>query len=184
MKTISRLLVGSSKAVSVFSGLAVILLTLHVSIDVFLRYAFNAPLSGTILYVSAFYMVAIAFLPQALVEKDENHISVELIYDYFPPFIRKSLLAISFLLTAIVGGLIAVRTGQEALGKYALGTFSLEGRTKIITWPTYFIPPLGFGLMALVAFWKFLTALIGVDDGLRDVGDDEAELLVEENPNV
>lgn len=149
MNAISRILVYGSNASAAVAGVAAMLLVVHVAIDVVLRYVFNAPLSGTILYVSAFYMVAIAFLPQGLLEKDDTHISVELIYDFLPPLMRRSLLAISFLLTAVVGALIAVRTGQEALSKYALGTFSLEGRTRIITWPTYFLPPVGFGLMML-----------------------------------
>ena len=45
----------------------------------------------------------------------------------------------------LVASLIAIRSGEEALGKYALGTFSLEGGTKFITWPSYFILPAGFG---------------------------------------
>jgi len=148
-----------SNWMAALAAVAVSLLVLHVTIDVIMRYFFNAPLAGTILYVASFYMVAIAFLPQALTEKDGAQISVDLLYDYFPPAVRRAVLSLGYFLTVVAAGLLAVRTGQEALSKYALGTFSIEGQTRIITWPSYFLPPLGFGLMTLVAFCRFLLSL-------------------------
>ena len=68
------------------------LMTVLTFVNVILRYVFNAPLNGTILFVSTFYMVAIAFLPLALVEQGDNHISVELLFDRFPGGLRRALM--------------------------------------------------------------------------------------------
>jgi TRAP-type C4-dicarboxylate transport system permease small subunit len=181
MNPIAKLLSGASGALAAIAGLAVLALVCHVTLDVILRYVFNAPLNGTILFVSTFYMVAIAFLPLALVEQGDNHISVELLFDRFPGGLRRALMILGQLLTVIVASLIAIRSGEEAIGKYALGTFSLEGGTKFITWPSYFILPAGFGLMALVALWRLIAALLGIDSGFRGHNEIAAYMPAEEN---
>ncbi len=167
MNRLSSFLSAISGMAAAIAGLAVIALVAHVTIDVALRYIFNAPLNGTILFVSTFYMVAIAFLPLSMVERGDNNFSVELLFDHFPRRLQRALTIFAYGLTLVVATLVALRSGQEALGKYALGTFSLEGGTRIITWPSYFILPVGFGLMALVALWKLIAALAGIDSGFR-----------------
>lgn len=153
-------------ACSGVAGLLVILLVAHVSVDVLMRFVFETPLNATILYVSAFYMVAIAFLPLALVEEKNMHISVELLAERFPTKFQTFLAFVAALVTAIVTATVAVRTGQEALAKYATGAFSIESGGKILTWPTYFFLPVGFGMMAVVSAWKAIALALGRDSGL------------------
>ena len=151
---------------STIAGIMVLLLVGHVTIDVAMRFIFNTPLNATILYVSAFYMVAIAFLPLAAVEQRDGHIAVELLVEKFPKKIQTFLAGIALLLTVIVTAAVAIRTGDEAFAKYLGGSFSIEAGGKIITWPTYLALPLGFGLMCIVATWKFIFLLMGRPHGL------------------
>ncbi len=166
MNLIGRVISVFSAAASGVAGVLVILLVFHVALDVVMRYVFNAPLDATILYVSAFYMVAIAFLPLAKVEQNDMHIGVELLTASFPQKVQGFLAFVAAVLTAGVTALVALRTGEEAMAKFATGAYSIEAGGKVITWPTYFFLPVGFGLMSVVAAWKALAMLLGRPSGL------------------
>lgn len=166
MKTIAVVISWLISGTSTIAGIIVLLLVGHVTFDVAMRFLFDTPLNATILYVSAFYMVAIAFLPLALAEQRDGHIAVELLVENFPSRIQRFLAGLALLLTTIVTATVAIRTGDEALTKFIGGSFSIEAGGKIITWPTYLALPLGFGLMSVVAAWKFVCLLIGRSHGL------------------
>lgn len=161
-KGISWLISGTST----IAGIMVLMLVGHVTLDVLMRFVFETPLNSTILYVSAFYMVAIAFLPLAAVEQRDGHIAVELLVEKFPTKVQNFLSGLAILLTFIVTATVAIRTGDEALAKYMGGSFSIEAGGKVITWPTYLALPLGFGLMSVVAGWKFICLIMGRPHGL------------------
>ncbi|WP_372992228.1 TRAP transporter small permease [Sulfitobacter sp.] len=159
---ISALITGTAS----LAGIMVLMLVAHVTIDVVMRFAFQTPLNSTILYVSAFYMVGIAFLPLAAVEQKDSHIAVELLAERFPAKIQSILAGFALLLTCIVTATVAIRTGDEALAKYLGGSFSIEAGGKVATWPTYLPLPIGFGLMSIVAGWKFICMITGRAHGL------------------
>ena len=182
MKPIGRMISWLNTGVSSVASVLVLCLIVHVSLDVLMRYAFERPLDATILYVSAFYMVAIAFLPLGVVEENNGHIAVEVLAERLPTSLQSVLLFIATLVTTIVTAFVAVRTGQEALAKYAAGAFSIEAGGKIITWPTYFFLPAGFGLMSLVSAWKLLAMVTGKDSGLRMLAIEDP-YLSEDRPN-
>ncbi len=183
MKPIGKLISWINAGASGIAGILVLLMVAHVSADVTMRYVFGLPLDATILYVSAFYMVAIAFLPLGLVEQKDSHIAVELLVERFPNRIQTVLLFFATLITAIVTAAVTVRTGQEAMAKYVTGAYSIEAGGKILTWPTYFYLPAGFGMMSVVAFWKLIAMVTGKDSGLS-LMTVEDPYLAEEEPNV
>jgi len=166
MKSIASLLSWLIAGTSTIAGIMVLLLVGHVTLDVLMRFVFETPLNSTILYVSAFYMVSIAFLPLAAVEQRDSHIAVELLAEKFPTRVQSVIHGFATLLTCVVTATVAIRTGDEALAKYLGGSFSIEAGGKVITWPTYLALPVGFGLMSIVAAWKFICLLTGRDPGL------------------
>jgi len=183
MKSIGKIISWLNSAASGIAGILVLCMVAHVSADVTMRYVFEKPMNSTILYVSAFYMVAIAFLPLGLVEQKDNHIAVELLVENFPARLQTGLLLFATIITAVVTAGVAVRTGQEALAKYATGAYSIESGGKVITWPTYFFLPVGFGMMSLVATWKVIAMVTGKDSGLSGLVVEDPYLSKEE-PNV
>jgi TRAP-type C4-dicarboxylate transport system permease small subunit len=183
MKTIGKVISAINGGAAGLAGILVLLMVAHVAADVTMRFVFEKPLDATILYVSVYYMVAIAFLPLGIVEQKNSHISVELLAERFPAKIQTVLLFFATLITVIVTSAVAVRTGQEALTKYATGAFSIEAGGKVLTWPTYFYLPLGFGMMAVVSFWKLVAMITGKDSGLS-LMTVEDPYLAEEKTNV
>ncbi len=166
MKFIASMISWLISGTATIAGIMVLLLVAHVTLDVVMRFAFSTPLNSTILYVSAFYMVAIAFLPLAAVEQKDSHIAVELLVEKFPTKVQSFLAGLALLLTFIVTATVAIRTGDEAIAKYVGGSFSIEAGGKVITWPTYLSLPIGFGLMSIVAGWKLICMIMGRPHGL------------------
>ena len=102
MKLIASVISAVITLTASLAGIIVLMLVAHVTIDVVMRFAFDTPLNSTILYVSAFYMVAIAFLPLAAVEQNDSHIAVELLVERFPTKVQSFLAGLALLLTCIV----------------------------------------------------------------------------------
>ena len=84
MKQANKILAAVASAYAVIGAISVALMMLHITADVIGKFVFNHPLPGTIPIVSQFYMVFATFLPLAMVERANSHISVEIIVQNFP----------------------------------------------------------------------------------------------------
>lgn len=165
MRAIGRLISRIDGIATVFCGVIVMLLVFHVTAEVVMRYVFGAPLSGTIQFVSLYYMTAIAFLPLGAVEERDSHIVVEVVTNLLPRALVAVFFGIGLFLTAAVAAVLTGRAWEEAIAQYELGAFVMEGGFRLDTWPTYFFVPLGFGLMFVVAVWKLICLVTGRDNG-------------------
>ena len=128
MKLIASVISAVITLTASLAGIIVLMLVAHVTIDVVMRFAFDTPLNSTILYVSAFYMVAIAFLPLAAVEQNDSHIAVELLVERFPTKVQSFLAGLALLLTCIVTATVAIRTSERSPGKIS--------RKCNVSWPS------------------------------------------------
>ena len=160
MKSIRKVIRVLTGAVGFMGAALVILLVLHVSADVILRNVFSYPIAGTIEVVSMVYMIGICFLPLALADERDAHISVEVLTELVPSGIVRWLIIAGTALGIIVMGFLCWRTWLEALVQYRKGAVMIvAGRDPIMTWPSYFLLPLGFGLSGLVCTWKLFCQL-------------------------
>jgi len=168
MERLGRYLSAVTDFMTMLGGLAIALMMLHVTADVAARFLFGTPIPGTITVVSHYYMIVAAFVPLAFAEQKEGHISVEVVTERLPRFVQKHLRGWALLLSALVFALLTVRTWGEALSKYGINASVVQGDASIPVWPTYFVVPLGVGLMTLVLTYKFLVYLFGFRSGLDD----------------
>jgi TRAP-type C4-dicarboxylate transport system permease small subunit len=150
---INRILDGASNLLGLVAGCAVILMMLHINLDVAMRYIFSAPFANTIEIVSSYYIVAIVFLPIALVERLNANIVVEIVAQHLPKRGAELLVAVVAIVSAAYFGALAWTTGLDAIGKYQVGEIAL-GNSQITIWPTRFYLPIGCGLMVLVLLNK------------------------------
>lgn len=149
-----KFLVGLADRVgSILAALAsvgVVLMMLHICGDVVLRAISGRPLPATVEIVSRYYMVLIAFLPLAWVERRNGMVSVELTdWMMSPGAKRLSDLSVALIACGLYL-LMTWTTWESAMKNYASGTFVIALNSKISVWPSYFLPPIGFGLAALV----------------------------------
>ncbi|MBL3701236.1 TRAP transporter small permease subunit [Sulfitobacter sp. BDSS02] len=161
MTRISNFLATCATCTSVLAGAAVALMMVQVTLDVAMRHLFGSPLPGTLTIVSYYYMVIAAFVPLALAEQRDAHISVEFVTDLMPKGVQRHLAGLMLLPTALVTAMLTWRTWEAALSAMAKGTAEISGATKIAVWPAYFALPLGAGLMTLILALRFALYVTG-----------------------
>ncbi|SDF81394.1 TRAP-type C4-dicarboxylate transport system, small permease component [Celeribacter baekdonensis] len=141
------------------ASVIVILMMLHVSADVFARTLFHKPLIGTTEIVSAYYMVAIAFLPIAWISRQRGHIIVELFTAHLPRRKLKRLDAFAGLVTLGYVGLFVWKLLETAIEKTHIRE-AWEAATGFVeVWPSRWIVPAGFAFMAIYVLIQTLGDL-------------------------
>ncbi|MFN4129029.1 MAG: TRAP transporter small permease subunit [Paracoccaceae bacterium] len=141
-------------------GLGIILMMLNITLDVILKVFWNAPIQGTVEISSYYYMVAIVMLPMAMVEYNDEQISVDLLFNHFPGVLKQASLMITFIATAGMLSIMAWRTGLDAVRAFNVGEVVMGSR-QIIVWPARCMLPLGFGLAAVAAVMRAIMLLRG-----------------------
>lgn len=146
---------------TVLGGLVIALMMLHITADVMGRYLFNTSLPGTITIVSNYYMIVAVFLPLALAEEEDAHISVEVFTAGLGPSGQRIVTIFSLLVSLFVTALFTGKTWEEALRQMQSGAAVLQGNSTVTIWPSNFLLPIGFGLMFIVIVIKLLALLAG-----------------------
>ena len=138
----------ASGALAVVGAVAIALMMVHVAVDVTGRYVFNHPLPATTEIVSYYYMVMVIALPFAYVTRSQGQIKVEMFTGWLPRRWLYLLEAAVGVVTLIYVGVLAWKTGQEAINKTILGEVHDAGTIQLATWPSRWVPAFGFGVMA------------------------------------
>lgn len=169
MIVIGRLLRWTTDLTLIIGLVAVALMMFHITIDVVGKFSMNAPVPATIALVSSYYMVVIAFIPIAYAETRNSHITVEVLTELFPLRTQLHLYSWSYLISALVYGLLAYRSWNEAVRAQEAGSFIMEQGTKLLVWPSYYLLPIGCGLMAVVLIYRYVIYISGAKSGLGEV---------------
>lgn len=156
-------------ASTVVGAVALVIMMVQIVADVLLKNLFGYPIPTTSVLVANYYMVAIAYLPIALCEKLDRHISVEVVFQYFSKRFSHWLLCFIWLASTIVASGITWKLWSEAVRKYEVSAFVVEQSYSVPVWPGTFTLPFGFGLFALVASYRFLIGVTGLASGLGEV---------------
>lgn len=168
-----------SSGLSVIANALVALMMLHIAFEVTMRYVFGFSVPGTLTMVSKYYLPAVVFLPLAMAERRRNHISVEVLTQLMPPRAQRALEVFAWTLATVVFAVLAYQTLLDALKKTRLGSFELDFGYQFITWPSYYILPIGFAAITLVLVYKVaITVLRAPDDLGLEPSDEPAETAV------
>lgn len=141
-----------------FSGLFLILMITHITIDVVLRFFFHIALHGTLEVVSFYYMVCIVFLPLAFVELKQEHISVDVLVNHFPPNIRLALYLTSCLLGVIYFSMLGYQSLLDAI-KATQSQETAMANFTFYLWPSRWALPVGFFAMDLAILANAMKAI-------------------------
>lgn len=154
LSALARIRQGLSVALAILGSLAVLALMLHVSLDVIMRNALNAPIPATYEIVTNYYMVAMAFIPLAWVERGKGMVQVELLEAVMNPAARRVSDAFVALISTLIYGALAWLTFKTALSNFSTGTFVMAQSLAVPTWPAFFFLPIGFALAAMTTFLR------------------------------
>jgi TRAP-type C4-dicarboxylate transport system permease small subunit len=129
--------------------LAAIFMMFHVTADVTGRTLFNSPLEGTTEMVSAYYMVAVAYLPWAWIARNDAHIRVETFTVFLPASILVWLDIVVKIVTAICVSFFVWRAILRAIQTMGSGEVWQAGTKYLIIWPSRWVLPIAGGMMVL-----------------------------------
>ncbi|OAB55508.1 hypothetical protein AY599_25760 [Leptolyngbya valderiana BDU 20041] len=143
----------------VFGTIALVLMAVHVVSDVVGRLLFNSPVYGTTEIVSFYYMVGAVCLPLAYMELRDEHITVEVVYQNLPLWLRRAVFVFSALATALFFGLFAYQSWFDSLRAMSSREMVM-GAALLEIWPSRFFLPISFGLLVLAALLRALKAVL------------------------
>ncbi|NVK20585.1 MAG: TRAP transporter small permease [Methylocystaceae bacterium] len=153
MEKLDKILKFISVILVYISATCLLSMMLHVTSDVFLKYAINLPIPGTAEVVAYYYMVAAVFLPLPYVEIRNGGIFIDLIYNKSNRIIRRTMATCSYLGQLVFFLLLAYQTLLDSIESFARQDF-VEGLIQVYTWPARFFLPFGFSLAALVTILR------------------------------
>lgn len=164
MDVIERVLARILDGVTFIGIVAVFLMMAHITLDVVMRFLLNDPPPGTLIIVSRYYMVIVAFLSLAFAERRSGHINVEIVSECLPLPVQNTFNLLGTILSLVIFAMLAWRGFEEGMKKQQIGAFALEQDVLIPIWPSYYLLPIGAGLMCLVLIFKIVRHLIGGPD--------------------
>jgi len=144
---------------AVIGAVATTMLMLHVVADVAMRNLFNRPIPATYEIAVNYYMVAMAFVPLAWLEKSGGMVQVEVINGAMSPLMMRISDMLVAVFSALIYATLAWVTWRTAVRNTGIGTFVLTNQIRVPTWPAYWLPPLGFGLAAVACALRLLPAV-------------------------
>ena len=146
---VDRILRHLVRAFTVLGALGLVAMTVHVNVDVAGKYLFRAPAPATIEMVSYYYMAAVAMLPLAALERRGSLVHVDLVYQTLPAPVRRILHPAALFVASAYCAAAAYAAWGPAVRAWSVGAYAGTSVT-VITWPTRFLPVVGFGLLAAV----------------------------------
>src|SRR4051794_9389697 len=153
----------------------------HITLNALMRTFAHHPLPDTLELVQYWYLPFVAFLGFIAAQYRNQHIAADLIYERLPKVVKPYVLALMFLLCALTSAGFAWYGWPEAVHAYQ--TTRTAGVSDLISWPTYFLPPLAFGVLTFQFAWAAFRSFTHPEEG-QVVGDIDDVILLEEIHDV
>ncbi|MBI5969181.1 MAG: TRAP transporter small permease [Deltaproteobacteria bacterium] len=143
------------------------------SVDVILRYLFNAPLPE-IFQLTEFMMVGVVYLAISYVQALKDHIKIEIVTSWLPKKAQEALDLFGYLVGLFIFSIIAWQSGRQAWEAWVTQDYTM-GIVQFPVWPAKSILPLGVGLLCLrlildimIGFQRLLRAAPDSHDPIKE----------------
>jgi TRAP-type C4-dicarboxylate transport system permease small subunit len=148
MKTCENWLRRIAMGLTILAGVALLLMMVQTVVDILMKNIFGAPIEGNLEIVSVYHMVAIVFLPLAIVELRHEHINVDLVVRLFPTGVRRLTDTLGYLVSAVFFGILTYQTWLDAVKAFRIDEILMTS-ILITIWPAKFSLPIGFAAVML-----------------------------------
>ncbi len=145
---------------ALIAGLSLVLMMVHVTLDVLLKYFLKLPIPGTAEVVASYYMIGTVFLPLAYIEVHNRPIVVELFYDRMRPALRAPLDVLGTLASMIFYAFLTWQSMKIALVALESREY-IDGLWKVVVWPSRLLIPLGTSIACLALLMRLAFLLRG-----------------------
>ncbi len=149
-RTIEKFIRAIALALAVVAGIALLLMMIQTVVDVTMNNLFGGPIEGNLEIMSVYHMVALVFLPLAIVELKHEHITVDLLVRLFPTGVRRVTDTLGYLVSALFFGILMWQTWVDAWESFQMGEILMTS-ILITIWPAKFSLPIGFAAVMLVS---------------------------------
>lgn len=152
-------LVWLSETLLTITAIPILVMMIHVTLDVSLKYLINFPIQGTLEINAYYYMVSIVVLPMAFVELTRQSIAVDLFYQMMPRGMQIWVTGLVLLICALGYGGLATIAWPDAIEAYEKREIVM-GTVNIYIWPSRFLLPIMLFITALVCvmhIWRLAT---------------------------
>jgi len=129
--------------IALLGGCLIVVMMVQVSLDVFLKYTIAKPIPSTLELVSAYYMVALVWLPLGAVTRDHEHLEVELFTQHLSERPLTYFKLFGCTVGAIYAGFMCWEGLQEAIHKTHIGEVWETATFDIPVWAARWFYPIG-----------------------------------------
>lgn len=156
------------KAISWLGAVALLVIALMATVDVFATKVFGHPLRNVTELVT--YMnVPVVFFCIGFVQLDRGHTHIDLIYRHFPLAVHKAIHIVGYVIGTAVCGFAGWRGMVLALQKFDSMAYA-SGPTSFLVWPFVVCIGVGYLVLALSFLWCIPRELLGrspysIDEG-------------------
>lgn len=158
-----RLLAAVERTLVLGTYVALMLMMLLIAADACVRYLFNETLPDVYHLTELYLMPTVVFFALANTQRLRGHVSVTLLDDHLPVWLRRGLLSLTYAAAAICFGLITWRSYGPALADIQAGRTT----AGVVPWPTGFsriIVPIGCAVLTLRLVLDSVRVLQGAHD--------------------
>jgi len=135
----------------------VLVMIFPTTLDVVLRYIFNAPLPE-MFQLTEFMMVAVVYLAIAYVQQLKDHIKIEIATQWLPQKAQEALEIFGYLVGLVIFLIITWQSGRLAWEAWETQDYTM-GIVQFPLWPAKTILPVGVGLFCLRLFLDIVIGL-------------------------
>ena len=154
LKELNKLINAFAQKLHFLSGIAIVVMTIIMTLDVVARYALNSGIPDTI-EISSMLLGAVTVFALASVTGREDHIRFSMLTDTLPPRARGFAKVVTLVIAVVMFGLM---TWQATIrGIYNMGTGEWVGSLQIPIWPIRILFAFGCLLTFLVLVFQLIA---------------------------
>jgi TRAP-type C4-dicarboxylate transport system permease small subunit len=153
--------------------IAIVAMTLLVTVSVMGRYVFSMPIPGD-LVLSEFLMVFVAFLPLSAVQASREHVFVTIFTDWMANNTKVVMETVGVVIGLIIFTILAAATFTDFFQAWTIGAYT-EGEIEFPEAPPRLVVSVGLGLFALRLLVDAVRSVVGLFTGEAHAARGEAE---------
>lgn len=158
-------------ALSWLAYAALILMAVQVSASVASRWLFGQDIPVTTELATYYYMVALTYLPLALVDRRHGHLFAEFFYVLMPARVQRLMDVLNAALALGFLGFLGWRTALGAIDRTRSGDVISTTIGLFPVWPAQWIVPVGLGAAGLAVLVRLAEALRALPHDPHQEGD-------------
>jgi tripartite ATP-independent transporter DctM subunit len=152
---IVKVLSGTERAGAIISGSFILIMMVMTTLDVFLRYVFNSPITGNY-ELQPLLLIGVVFLAASSIQAKRSHIVLDLISSHLSEGNQSAIRLFSDLIFLIFAALICWQFAMATQTAWITHDY-YWGTAKFPLWPPYLIITLGTALLGI----RLIEQLIG-----------------------